>query len=269
MYRISPAEARHYRAQGAPDPAMATPVGNDVCGGCDGRGWVRFDVDYGHADFGKAQSCPVCNGGDAALMQRIWTVSGLRADDPQAPQLGSFKQDDPQAQVMWEAALAFMANPRGWLTIHGNGGGRTDRGDGRWGAGKSHLGEAIARTLIGRGVPALYIAAPALMTYLGAAWRAADDETDYDRRMAWVQNIPVLIVDQVNSESRSEAVDRRRLELLDARYVAAIRERGGATVLISNDRPAAWHDPAVASRALDRRFVQVEATAVDFRRTGR
>lgn len=263
MQPISMAEALAFQVEPAED--LSVPA---TCHTCDGLGYVRIDVSYGHADFGKITSCPDCNGADAALFDRIWAVSGLLRDEPRPPRLRDFAtQHDERAAAMRAAALAFVAKPQGWLTICGNG--RDGRGDGRWGAGKSHLAEAMARELLVRGIPALYINAPELFRYLGCVWRNPGDEIDFDRRMAWVIQLPVLIVDQFNTEPKSESVELRRMELLNARYVAATRDRGGATVLVSNDHPTAWQDPAIKSRALDWRFVQVEAAAIDFRQVER
>lgn len=246
----------------------------ETCAQCDGTGWVRLVVAVDHPDFGKARNCPACHGADRALFQRIWTVSELDPDDAAAPDLPSFLAHDKAAERMVSAAQAFVDDPAGWLTFHGNGNGsdakdgrgqRLGRGDGRWGSGKSHLGEAIARALLARTVPALYITATRLLQYAGAVWRDGDEDIDYDRRVAWLIGLPVLIVDEVNKESKSDATERLRLQIFDARYVAAMRERGGATVLLSNDRPSRWMDPALASRAMESRFRRVEVTNVDFR----
>lgn len=249
-----------------PKPATRAVVAGR-CAACGGTGWVRYAVEYGHPDFGKARSCGACHGADRALLARIWLVSGLVPDDPAAPRLAGFQTShDPAAARVLQAAKQFVASPRGWLTIHGQGGGRADRGDGRWGSGKSHIAEAIARAVLARDIPALYINAPQLVAYLGATWRnSADEDIDYDRRLRWIVALPVLVVDQFNTESSSEAAERLRFAVLDARYQAATRGQGGATVLISNDRPAGWMDPAIASRALDSRFEQVVAPRVDFR----
>ena len=234
-------------------PVAAAPA----CPVCDGTGVLRWDVPYGDARFGQIRSCPCCHGADAALMARVWAVSGLDADDPQAPSLDGFAEINPATTRMLTAARAFVADPAGWLTFHGT-----------WGGGKSHLGEAIMRALIARGVPTLYLPALRLFRYLGATWRT-DEEIDYERRLAWCSGLPVLIVDEWGKESSSEATERLRLELFDARYVAAMRGRGGATVLLSNLPPAAWPDRALASRAQDRRFVVVEVSSLDFRQVER
>lgn len=241
------------------------PVQPDVCIYCGGTGWVRYAVEYGHVDFGKARSCPSCHGADRLQLERCWRVSDLRPDDSAAPSLRAFTAHDAASRHMLAAARSFADTPCGWLTLHGNGKGRNERGDGRWGAGKSHLGEAITRSLLARNVPALFITAPRLMTYAGAVYREPGDDTDYERRLQWLIDLPVLVVDEINKESRSEATERLRLQLFDARYVAAVREQGGATVLLSNDRPESWADPALASRAMDGRFTHVEVTPVDFR----
>ncbi len=241
--------------------------GPHICPSCYGAGWMRYDVPVGDPNFGRVIACGTCGQADQRALKRAWELSTLL--DPNAPNPPSFKtfvSHDAASAAMFQAAMRFASEPRGWLTIHGAGTGRMERGSGRWGAGKSHLGEAIARTLLNRKVPTLYLNATQLYEYLGAVRRDDGDDTDYSGRLRYVQEVPVLIVDEVNRENDTAGVNKVRLALFDQRYRQATQGSGGATVLLSNDDPAAWLDPALASRAYDARFVQIKATPVDYRR---
>lgn len=243
--------------------------GPHLCPSCHGVGWHCGPFPKEDWKPRELVKCGECDAADIALVANLWEVSRLDPNDPEPPSFANYRLRDDTMQTMLQAAQMFAANPRGWLTFYGQSQGRKERRDGRWGSGKSHLAEAIARALLSRKVATLRMSASRLFAYLGAGYRQPGDDIDYARRVEWVMRLPVLIVDELNKEISSEATDRRRSELFEARYQAAIRGTGGATVLISNDHPDAWQDPAIASRAMDTRFVSVEASAVDFRRVKR
>ncbi len=240
--------------------------GPHLCPSCKGVGWLRHNVPWGDPNFGQLCRCEACAQADHRLFARLWEASDLDPNASHPPSFESFDLYDDASEAMLLAAMEFSAKPQGWLTIHGRGSGRANRGSGHWGAGKSHLAEAIARTLLQSKIPAIYVTAPHLFGYLGARWREDGDSVDYDRRLKWMQDVQVVVIDELNREPSSLATERLRFDLLDSRYRKALQQTGGATVLVSNDHPDYWQDPAIASRASDGRFVTIIAPNVDFRR---
>ena len=248
-------------------PIYTASWGPHLCAACCGAGYIRHDVPFGHANFGKLTACTQCDRHTTAELARCWEASDiLHPQHPVFPTLDSFLPHDAPSTAMWAAACAFAGDPVGWLTVHGNGQQRQVRNAGHYGAGKSHLAQGVARALLARGIPALLMTAPTLFEYIGAVYPLRDD-IDYTRRMQWVCEVPVLIIDELNKESEtSGAAYRKRFHLLNTRYGNALAGTGGATVLLSNDHPDAWQDPAIASRARDERFTCLLATPVDYRR---
>lgn len=231
--------------------------GPHICPVCYGARFLR-DVET----IGKLIPCLTCGTVEQQQVNRelttCWYVGGLKPDTPNPPTFDDFGPRDAAASLQLKETTQFARVPRGFLTMWGP-----------WGGGKTHLAQAAARSLLQRRQPCCYITAPALFEYLGAVHRHDDDDTDYTGRLAWAVYVKVLIIDELNKEGNSRAVADLRLSLLDARYQRAVSGEGGATMLISNDEPSRWHDPAVASRANDTRFTVVEATKVDFRKVQR
>lgn len=232
----------------------APHYGKHICPACWGAGWM--------SNGGELVACDRCKAVETQRLNRMigecWQLSGLKPSLPAAPTLDNFETRDAATTVMLSAAKRFAARPIGWLTIYG-----------AWGSGKSHLAEAITRFLLGHRVPCVYVRAPDLYAYLGATERSESDDTDYAGRLAWIKALQVVCIDECGKETASRAVQRLRTELLDTRWRHATQESGGATVLVSNDPPDAWPDPAIADRAMDSRFVQIEATAQSYRRLER
>ncbi len=242
----------------------------DSCPTCYGVGFLRHDVEMGHPDFGKLQHCQQCRHDDQTVLPRLWEVSNLDPKLANPPSLENFDPYCDATATMLKATRNFVKRRREWLILHGKGTGRIgDRGTGCWGAGKSHLAEAAARALLSRQIEALFITAPSLVKYCGAVRRAENDMTDYEERILWISRLEVLIIDEFNKESASDATERILLQILDARYHDAIYGHSGATMIVSNDQPDAWHNPAISSRAMDTRFVQITATDLDYRRVKR
>lgn len=231
--------------------------GPHICPVCYGAGWMRDAK-----EIGRLEKCLSCNSVDQQQINRqlamCWDIGKLNIATPNPPTFDAFQSRDAAAAAMLKAAMQFARMPQGFLTIHGT-----------YGAGKTHLAQAAARSLLQRRQPCLYINASSLFEYLGAVHRSDDDDTDYTGRMSWCVYVRVLILDELNMEGNSKAVADLRRSLIDARYQRVTTGEGGATMLISNDDPSKWHDQAVASRANDTRFSVLEATGVDFRRVQR
>lgn len=243
-------------------PAFATDAelhysphyGPHICATCWGARWMRSVEKPG--ELVKCDTCGMVNSEriNRALGQ-CWELSGLKPNHAEALTFDTCPANEKAGLAMLRAARRFAASPSGWLTFYGTRGGL-----------KSGMGEAIARFLLSYRIPCLFIRSPQLWEYCGAVARSDNDETDYKGRRGWVAGVEVLIVDELGVESNSAAVAAYRLEVLDARYQAARRGDGGATVLLSMYPPLEWAEPAIASRAQDSRFVCLEAAPVDYRK---
>lgn len=249
--KLPPAFAVEHELHYAPD------YGPHICSACNGAGWMRDTGEIGQ--LVRCESCGTVSRQQLnRMLGRCWEMSGLNPSDPHAPTLIGYEMVDPAARSISVAARRFAALPKGWLTIYGT-----------RGSGKTHIGEAIARTLLGRQEPCLFISSPKLWEYCGAVKRTENDDTDYAGRRRWVAELPCLIVDELNVERNTEAVAEYRQEVLNTRYTAAERGSGGATVLLSMFAPETWHEQALASRAQDSRFTCLAAPTGDYRKVKR
>lgn len=239
------------------DMTWSAGYGPHICPVCYGAGWMRNTV-----EIGKLEQCLSCNSVEQQQVNRqltlCWDIGKIRPSTPNVLTFDTFPQVDAAAAATLQAAMQFARVPRGFLTIYGS-----------FGGGKSGLGEAVARTLLQRRQPCLYINASNLFEYLGAVHRTDDDDTDYTGRMTWCVYLRNLVIDELNMEGNSKAVADLRRSLIDARYQKALAGEGGATMLISNTAPDGWYDQAVASRASDTRFVCLESTKIDLRKVQR
>lgn len=117
-------------------PTQDTPTDDRLyCGTCRGFRWLRLDRQLGHPEFGEIRRCPDClDVGLAERRSRAAERAGLGKEE-RTKTFANFKPVRGSAAAV-KAASDFARNPHGWLVIHG-----------RAGAGKTHLGLAIANAL--------------------------------------------------------------------------------------------------------------------------
>jgi DNA replication protein DnaC len=230
----------------------------ESCPICGGLGYVRADVPVGHADFGRLVPC-TCRLAELARRR----VSALRSiSDLETLSRMTFETfvsqghglpPDKQANLRWayEEAKSFAENPQGWLVLKGG-----------YGCGKTHLAVAIANACIERGQPVLFITVPDLLDHLRAAF-APTSVADYDTRFEEVRTAPVLILDDLGTESSSTWAQEKLFQIFNYRYNARL-----ATVITTN-RDLEEITLRLRSRLVDPDLTHiVSVTAPDFRRAG-
>ena len=107
-------------------------------------------------------------------------------------------------------AKAFAEEPRGWLLVHGPSG-----------AGKTHVAAAIANRCIERGQPALFVVVPDLLDHLRSSYRP-DAEMGYDALLEQVRTAPVLILDDMGTQSGTAWAQEKLFQILNHRYNAQL-----------------------------------------------
>lgn len=154
-------------------------------------------------------------------------------------------------RMAYNHALAYAQEPDGWLLLKGG-----------YGCGKTHLAAAIANHRLTLGHPALFISTPDLLDHLRAAY-APTAATSYDERFEQVRNTPLLILDDLGTQTNSEWAQEKLYQIFNHRYNARL-----PTVITTNEELEAI-EIRIRSRMVDPSVVHVvHIAAPDFRRAG-
>ena len=242
----------------APDSARAGGLGQADCPHCDGLGYVIPDVPPAHPSFGRAVLC-ACRTAERemARMDNILKLSQLGAlqsctfDSFMSEGLGLTPQKQRNLKMVFDCCLAYAQEPQGWLVLKGG-----------YGCGKTHLAAAIANYRLALGHAALFISTPDLLDHLRAAF-GPDSATSYDQRFEQVRNAPLLILDDLGTQSNSEWAQEKLYQIFNYRYNARL-----PTIITTNEELEAV-EIRIRSRMVDPGLVQIlTILAPDFRRAG-
>jgi len=138
-----------------------------------------------------------------------------------------------------KAATAFAAKPRGWLVLTGT-----------YGCGKTHLAAAIANFRTELGAPPLFVTGSDLLDHLRATFDKYSP-VSYDRRFDEFRTTPVLILDDLNTQSITPWVREKLHQLFNYRYNAEL-----PTVITTSDTVEEM-DARIRSRMLDARLCTI------------
>ena len=105
-------------------------------------------------------------------------------------------------------AKKFAKNPQDWLVFTGP-----------YGCGKTHLAAAIANYRVECGYPALFVVVPDLLDHLRATF-SPQSQISYDKRFEEVRTAPLLILDDLGTQSTTPWAQEKLFQLLDYRYNA-------------------------------------------------
>lgn len=239
-----------------PEPLRYTDgAGDPDCPYCHGLGYLREDVPPGHANFGKLVPC-VC---------QLEHMAAEHADqlrrDSHIENLGSKTFDnflvegispDPTVRATvrraFDRSKAFAENPENWLLLGGT-----------YGCGKTHLAAAIANHCIAAGRAVLFLNTPDLLDRLRAGFAPGADDS-YADRFAEICNAPILILDDLGTESPTAWAVEKLYQILNYRYNAKL------PTVITTNREIKDIEPRVASRLADTEMVgNLYMRAPDFR----
>ena len=108
-----------------------------------------------------------------------------------------------------EAAEAFADNPQGWFVLMGTNG-----------AGKTHLAAAISNALRASGQDdIMFVVVPDFLDYLRAAF-SPDSTVSYDQRFDELKRVPLLVLDDLGTESATPWAKEKLFQLLNFRHTA-------------------------------------------------
>ena len=225
---------------------------------CGGAGFVVRNVPVGHPDFERLITCrcrrAVLDESYRAELYRLSNIGQLfrmtfETFKPEGVALD--KPGQANLRLAYERARAFAWKPDGWLVILGN-----------YGCGKTHLAAAIANLRLQSGFPVLFVVVPDLLDHLRATF-APHSDVQYDEQFEKVRTAPLLILDDLGTESSTPWAQEKLFQILNYRYSARL-----PTVITSN-RQLETIDGRLRSRMVDPDLsIIVTITAPDFRGGG-
>ena len=189
------------------------PPEEKVCPMCQGAGFVRDDVPFGHPDFGRALPCR-CTAQELdeqrqTRLQRysnLGPLARLSFDNLLPNGRSSNSANQVRFQRACAAARTFAGNPEGWLVLAGPSG-----------CGKTHLAAAIANQVISLGRPAFFIVVPDLLDHLRATY-APTSEVTYDDLFNLVKGAPLLILDDLGAQSSTTWAEEKLYQIINHRF---------------------------------------------------
>ena len=156
------------------------------------------------------------------------------------------KKQRTTLEAALKAAQGYARDPHGWLLLGGP-----------HGCGKTHLAAAIANERLKNAQPVFFAFVPDLLDHLRAAF-GPDSRVGYDERFEQIKTAPLLVLDDLGSESNTPWAEEKLYQVVVHRHNARL-----PTVITATDDRFA---PAIASRLGDIRIVQaMEIEAPDWR----
>ena len=137
-----------------------------------------------------------------------------------------------------DAAKAFATEAKGWLILIGPSG-----------CGKTHLAAAIANERIGHGHPALFISTSDLLDHLRSTY-SPSSEMPYDEFFDRVRNAPLLVLDDLGTQTGTPWAKEKLDQLLNHRYSREL------PTVIATSTPTEQLDDRMRTRLTDPKLCQ-------------
>ena len=235
-----------------------TGIGDPDCPICHGYGFYVKDVPLGHPDFGKAVPCQCALPKIQAKRQRQMNALGsmelldrMTFDTFHPDGVGLTPERRKTVRAAYEAARRFAEAPLGWLLFSGG-----------YGVGKTHLAAAIGNEVIHNGGEAIFVLAPDLLDHLRSTF-APNSPESYDELFDRLKNTPLLILDDLGSESSTPWAQEKLFQLLNHRYLRRL------PTVITTNRPLSALEARLRSRLMDVDLVEHHRIlATDYRGGG-
>jgi DNA replication protein DnaC len=186
-----------------------------ICRQCGGAGFLRRDLPLDHPDFGRAIPCD-CIAAESpqerySRLQRyssLGPLTRLTFDNLVEQGRSAHIRDRELFRQLTSDAKAFAEAPVGWLFIYGPSG-----------AGKTHVAAAIANRCIENNQPVLFVVVPDLLDHLRASYDPEAD-VDYDALFEQIKGAPVLILDDLGTQSSTPWAQEKLFQIFNHRYNA-------------------------------------------------
>ncbi len=233
-------------------------IGKPDCPHCGGLGYVVPAAEPDDPGFGRAVAC-ICRADEQARakLDNLMKMSqiGALADcvfERFVPEGHGLTEDRRRnLRLAYERAVAYAAAPQGWLVLKGG-----------YGCGKTHLAAAIANQRLAEGHAVLFVNTPDLLDHLRATFNP-ESTVSYDERFDQVRTSPLLILDDLGTQSNSEWAQEKLYQILNFRYNAKL------PTVITTNLDLESIEIRMRSRMVDPDLSQiVHISAPDYRRAG-
>lgn len=144
----------------------------------------------------------------------------------------------------FNAANTFAENPRGWLVLVGS-----------YGCGKTHLAAAIGNYRAAMGEAPIFVVVPDFLDHLRATF-SPNSSVSYDHLFEQVRTAPLLILDDLGTQSATPWAREKLYQIFNYRYNAKL-----ATIITTSSQLSDM-DPRIRSRMLDTRICSLYAILV-------
>lgn len=146
---------------------------------------------------------------------------------------GELAHEADNLKQAFDIARGFAEEPRDWLVFTGT-----------FGCGKTHLAAAAANYRVKHGHPALFVVVPDLLDHLRATFNPQSTIT-FSQQFEEVRRAPLLILDDLGTESATPWAREKLYQIFDYRYNARL------PTIITTATPIEELDPRLAARMLD------------------
>ena len=202
--------------------SVSEEVQQPVCPICKDYGFVRKDVPLGDPDFGKAIVCS-CRQGEVRDRLRRRSQIGALADRSFSNfrVVGRSQLSERDRRLLANAldgSSKYAEKPLFWLLLCGPPG-----------CGKTHLAAAIANRQIELGNEVFFAVVPDLLDHLRATFGPGSD-VSYDELFETVKTSPLLILDDLGTQSSTQWAQEKLFQILNHRYTANL-----PTVITTNE----------------------------------
>lgn len=167
----------------------------------------------GHPDFGEVFPCRCQQQEDLdRRLSRLLHYSNLgplsRIEFATTDQEGRLPGSESKLlfSKAFEASQTFAEDPQGWVVLTGPSG-----------SGKTHLAAAIANRCIERGQAVFFMFVPDFLDYLRGTF-APQSDVSYDELFNQVRNAPILVLDDLGSQSSTPWAQEKLLQVFNHRF---------------------------------------------------
>jgi DNA replication protein DnaC len=139
-------------------------------------------------------------------------------------------------EAAFDAANKFANDPHGWLVFVGT-----------YGCGKTHLAAAIGNYRLAFGEEPIFVVVPDFLDHLRATFNPTSN-TSYDHLFEQVRSAPILILDDLGTQSATPWAREKLYQIFNYRYNAKL------PTVITTANDLSDMDPRIRSRMLDTRL---------------